>query len=289
MATAYADLIPHGIASDVIESASQQSVVLQLATVIRMPEGVMSLPVVSVAPSAEFVALGGRKPLATIEWTAEKLLPEEIAAVTFIPDAFIDDAGFPIWDSVRDEFAAAIGRTLDNAVLFGGGPASFPANGVVGAGTPLTGADALEAIDKGLAAVEASGLVPTGVAAGLGALTALRQEYRAIGALPSDSPERTVYGVPLVVSSTWNPAEGDAVVGDWTKLVIGIREDISFELSSDGVLLDDTGVIQVSAFQDDCTLARIRMRVACVIGTPVKPGATPAPADAFVAVDWTAA
>jgi hypothetical protein len=54
-------------------------------------------------PEASWVAAGGRKPLTTIEWSAAKLVPQEIAAVTFIPDQFIDDAGFRIWESVRDE------------------------------------------------------------------------------------------------------------------------------------------------------------------------------------------
>jgi HK97 family phage major capsid protein len=81
-------------------------------------------------PEASWVAAGGRKPLTTIEWSAAKLVPQEIAAVTFIPDQFIDHAGLPIWESVRDEIGAAIGRTLDKAVLFGtDAPASFPVGG----------------------------------------------------------------------------------------------------------------------------------------------------------------
>jgi hypothetical protein len=288
MATQNADLIPTSVVRDVIQSASERSVVLRLARVITMPEGVMAVPVVSVVPQAEFVALGGRKPLTTIDWSAEKLLPEEIAATTFIPDAYIDDAGFPIWDSARDELAAAIGRTLDAAVLFGGGPASFPANGVVGAGAPLTGTDALDAIDKGATAIEATGLTPDGVAAGPAIGSALRAAYREVGALPGDAPTPSVYGMPVATTPIWNPAKGDAVVGAWEYLVIGIREDISIELSSEGVLLDDTGAIQVTAFQDDVTLARVHMRVACVIGTPMKADGS-GPADAFVAVDWTTA
>ena len=86
------ELLPAGVASTIIESAGQESVVLQLANTIVMPEGTMSVPVVSVVPKAEAVALGGRKPLATIEWSAERLIPEEIAAVTYVPDAMLDDA-----------------------------------------------------------------------------------------------------------------------------------------------------------------------------------------------------
>jgi hypothetical protein len=107
----------------------------------------------------------------------------------------------------------------------------------------------LDAIDKGLAAVEATGLAPNGVAAGLAIQTALRQAYRDVLAMPSEAPGQSVYGLALAVSSTWDASKGDAIVGDWTKLVIGIREDVSFDLSTEGVLLDDADAIVVSAFQ----------------------------------------
>jgi HK97 family phage major capsid protein len=286
MATDTASLIPTAVAREVIESASQTSVVLRLGRVIQMPEGVMNLPLVSVVPEAEFVASGGRKPLTTIEWSAAKLVPQEIAAVAFIPDDFLDDAGFPVWESVRDEIAAAIGRTLDKAVLFGtDAPPSFPAGGLA-TGTALTGTDALDAIDKGAAAIEAAGLTPNGIAAGPAIGTALRKAYKDVGALPGDAPTPAVYGLPVATTSTWDSSKGDAIVGDWTKLVIGIRQDVSFDLSTEGVLLDEAGEIVVSAFQDDVTLIRVFMRVAAAIGAPAKPGG--GTADPFVPVDWTA-
>ena len=65
----------------------------------------------------------------------------------------------------RELAADAIARVLDAAVLFGtGAPAEFPPNGVAGAGTPVGGADALAALAAAMAAIEASGLLPNGIA-----------------------------------------------------------------------------------------------------------------------------
>ncbi len=102
---------------------------------------------------------GGRKPLATIEWSSELLEAEEIALTSFIPDAFLDDAGFPVWESVRAAVGGAIALALDQAVLYGtGAPASYPTGGLHAiAGTALSGTDALEAIDKAAAKIESSG------------------------------------------------------------------------------------------------------------------------------------
>jgi HK97 family phage major capsid protein len=279
VATVYTDLIPKGVADEAIGAAEQESVVLALANVIRMAAGIESVPVVSVAPVVDFVTptFGGRKPITTIEWSAEQLQPVEIAATLAIPDQYIDDAGYPVWESVRSELAKAIATKLDLAVIFGtDAPPEFPAGGLAAlAGAPETGTTAEEAIDAALAAVEAEGVQPSGIASGLAILSAMRQSQLASGVGPvTQGQTMQLFGLPVEVTPAWPAASpaGDAVVGDWEKLLVGIREDVMFDLSSDGVLLDGTGNIVVSAFQDDMTLMRVHLRVAVAVAQPVGPG-----------------
>jgi HK97 family phage major capsid protein len=154
----------------------------------------VSVPVVSVAPQAVFVGVGARKPASTIEWTAERLAPAEIALTLYIPDAYLDDAGFPVWDSVRAEVAKAIARTFDAAVLWGmNAPGTYPSVGIAALTGPATsGTDALDAIDKAAAVVEDTGLIPNGIAAGSKIGSALRNAYREIGAPPATVPDETI-------------------------------------------------------------------------------------------------
>jgi HK97 family phage major capsid protein len=291
MATDYETLIPSGIADQAIAAAEQESVVLALGNIIRMGAGVESIPVVSVAPSVGFVspAFGGRKPITQVEWSAERLEPVEIAATLAIPDAFIDDAGFPVWTSVRSELAKSIAKVLDQAVLFGtNAPAEFPAGGIAGlAGAAQTGATAGEAIDAALGVVEAQGVRPSGIASGLSILSAIRKAQIAAGLGPvTVETPGGLFGLPVETTAYWDATKGDALVGDFaSQLVIGIREDISYELSTDGVLVDPGGAIQVSAFQDDMTLLRVHLRVAAAIAQPVGPGGTPVVGFEFA--DWT--
>ena len=85
-------------------------------------------------------------------------------------------------------------------------------------------------------------------------------------------PSYTFYGVDVATTPVWDSALGcDAIVGAWdTALVVGVRQDVTFETSTDGVLVDDTGKITHSGFQDDLTLLRAYIRVGVVLGTPVK-------------------
>jgi hypothetical protein len=240
-----------------------------------MPQGVMNVPVVSVAPTAEFVGMGARKPLATIEWTAEVLAPQEIAALVAIPDAFLLDAGFPVWESVRAEVSSAIAYALDAAVLYGtNAPASYPAGGIAAlAGAPQTGADAHAAIDAAATVIETSGLIPDGIAAGAAIGSALRAAYREVGALPSAVPQPTIYGMPVVRTAAWDDTKGDALVGAWdSALVVGIREDLTFDISQDATLTDGAGKVVLSAFESDMSVLRVYVRVAVAIARRVAPG-----------------
>lgn len=278
MATDYANLIPGNVARGLIDEVRQQSAVLRLARTVRIPAGVTSIPTVSLLPTASFVAArGGRKPSTVIEWSTEQITPEEIACIVAIPDDFIEDNSFPVWDEVRPLLAEAIGYTLDAAVLAGtGAPASFPTGGVeAAAGAPVTGATVLDAINEAMGDVEESGLMPNGHVSAIRSRRQLRMLKDANGnlvyaqAITQGEPDQ-LFGLPL----TYSPAvdtgfTADLVTGDWTKLIVGIRSDIRFDLSNEGVITDGAGNVVVSAFEQDMTLMRCYMRAGAAIGTPI--------------------
>jgi hypothetical protein len=281
-------LLPTAVAARVIESAIKQSVVLALGTRQPMPTGVEQVPVVSVAPQAGWVSAGGRKPIARIVWSAETLKAEEIAAVCAIPDVYISDAG--TWnpeESTENELAKAVARALDSAVLFGtDAPPSFPQGGIAAmAGGPATGPDALAAISNAMGELEGEGIVPDGIAGGPSIGAALRGAYLHAGALPGESPANTIWGVPVAITAPW-PSTPNAIVGGWENLLVGVREDVNFAISRDGVLLDDEGNIVVSAFQDDMTLVRVFARFGVAIARPLAADGSE-PSTPFVGATWS--
>jgi HK97 family phage major capsid protein len=269
MATDYESLIPVSVAREVLASAEARSAILALSRTQPMPAGVESIPVVSVAPVAKFVnpRYGGRKPQTAVEWTAERIEAEELACIVPIPNAFIDDAGFPVWNSVRDEVAKAIAYAIDAACLNGDdAPASFPVGGLVAAaGAPVGGASETDAIDDAMGQVEELGFDNTGIVGG----SKLKGLMRKLGTglvVPTDTPPTTIWGLNWQSSPAWDYTAGDELVGDWDYSVVGIREDIRFDLSTEGVITDDAGKVIVNAFQDDSTLMRCYMRLGYVIG-----------------------
>src|SRR5262245_45586958 len=116
MATDYDSLIPTSVATELLDVVQVSSAALALGTTLRMPEGLASLPTVSAMPVAGWVnpRMGGRKPATKIEWSAQNIVPEELACALAIPAAFVDDAGFPVWEQVRPLISSAMAVVIDD-------------------------------------------------------------------------------------------------------------------------------------------------------------------------------
>ncbi|MBO0885463.1 MAG: hypothetical protein J2P17_35030, partial [Mycobacterium sp.] len=63
--------------------------------------------------------------------------------------------------------------------------------------------------------------------------------------------------------------EADFITGAWRYLMLGVRSDIRYAMSTEGVIKQSDGTIAVSAFQDNVTLLKVWARFACVLVKPV--------------------
>ena len=276
-------LIPVEVQTQVIQAVTETSVALQLAQTQPMPSGAEAVPVLGSFPTAGWLsAVGGRKPTTQMNWTSAILKAEEVATTIDVPTAYVDDAGFPLWDSIEPRMVEALALAIDEAVLFGtGAPASFPAGGVFANSTavalpPAPEADIAGLFNAALGTVEAQGLVPTGHAADITVRSMLRGARTTTGEplyIPSiaGGMPPTVYDLPIAFSrgGAFDTTKALDLTGDWTCLRIGVRQDVTVDQSAEAVLADSTGKVLVSAFQDDKIIMRVHMRLGCVIGKPV--------------------
>lgn len=281
MVTLDANLIPTEVQAQVIQGVVTRSAALQLAQTQPMPTGAQAIPVLGSLPTAGWTSVGGRKPTTTMNWTSQILKAEEVAATIDVPLAYIDDAGFPLWDQIEPRMVEALATVIDEAILFGvGAPASFPVGGVFAFSTPVALPAAPEndiagLFNAALATVEAQGLAPTGHAADITVRALVRGARDTIGQPlfnpPSTTEPGTIYGLPVAwsVGAAFDTTRAIDFTGDWTALRIGIRQDVTVDQSDEAVLADSTGKVLVSAFQDDKRIMRVHMRLGCVIGKPV--------------------
>jgi HK97 family phage major capsid protein len=277
----YSGVIPTEMAAQIIQEAAQYSTVLQLANLVPMGTLINELPIPKTLPRASFVnAAGGRKPFTELALEAQTLRAEEVAAVSAIPDQYLEDAVVNIWGFVRPRLAEAIGLALDDAVLFGtGAPPSYPVGGIVSntfSQAVANGSDAVDAINQGMSLVEAQGLAVTGHAADLtvkGRLRGVRDDMGAL-LLGETQVEQTtrpaIYGVPASYTS-WPRITTDLITGAWNYLMIGVRQDIRYTMDPNAVIADANGAVIVSGFQDNVTPIKVWARFAAAIVRPVTP------------------
>lgn len=277
----FSGVIPPEQSTQIIQEAVLQSAALRLGQRIPMGTGVSNMPVPKTFPTASWVtAANGRKPYTDIGLQNETLTAEEVAAVIGIPDKMVEDSSINLWNYCRPLLSEAIAMAVDGAMLFGvNAPASFPVGGVEGAAIAVNaGADAIDTLNLTMAQVEGQGLLVTGHAADITTRSVFRGVRATGGELVAGTTVLNGYEVPSLygVPVTYTPFQGKAgidptslISGNWRYLVVGVRQDIRYQIDPSGVIADGAGVVVVSGFQDNVTPMKVWARFGCVIIDPV--------------------
>ena len=281
-------LVPEQIVAQVIQEMPKSSAVLSLARNVPMSTKSSRQPVLSVLPTAYWVTGDtGLKQTSTADWENVTLTAEELAVIVPIPEAYLDDSQVPVWDQVQPLLAQAFAAKLDAAALFGtDAPASFPSLGVYGqtlaAGNVIVRGAGSTTLAENIAgageAVAGDGYAVNGFASRPGfAWNLVGQNVSGVpiyqpaqGGLPSGLPG-SLYGYPFkeVVAGGWDSGEAELIAGDWTKAVVGIRQDLTFKVFTEGVITDADGVVVLNLMQQDSVALRAVMRVGFALARPV--------------------
>lgn len=289
----FSGIIPHEYSQQIIEEATAQSAVLQLAQLLPMGTRISELPVPATLPQAEWITGAnlppggpGRKAYTSMRLAPQVVTAEEIAATVAIPDQYLEDNTINLWNWCRPRLAEAIATRLDQTVLFGGPgiPLTFPVGGVTavtysGTVDPAGAVDAVDGVNQAMSMVEAQGLAVTGHSADIGAKGMFRGVRDANGSLLLGTEQvgqvqrPTIYGVPVAYSGypLASLATAEFITGAWQYLVIGVRQDIRFRFDPSGVIVGNGGVVEVSGFQDNVTPCKVWARFGCTIVKPVTP------------------
>ncbi len=199
-----------------------------------------------------------------------------------VPDALVDDANIPLWETVKPLLVEAIGKKIDAAGLFGTDkPDSWPEAAIpaaVAAGNTVargTGSDL--GADVALLGQKLSqqGFGINGFAVKPGMQWELVGLRNAQGdpiytQTLSGTPASGLYGFPLneVNNGVWDENVADLLAADWSKFVIGVRQDITYDLFREGVISDDEGKVILNLMQQDCKALRVVFRVGFQVAVP---------------------
>ena len=277
-------LVPEPAVASVIQEAVKSSAALQQFRQVQMAAGTLRQPVLDALPHAYWVAGdAGLKQTANVEWGNIDLVAEEIATIVPIPDAYVADSQIPIWDEIRPLLGQAIGTLIDAATIFGtNAPGTFgnsvfevadAVGNTVTAGTNDDLAADVSALGQLLAE---QGFGVTGFLSKPG-FTWQLNGLRSADGVPIYQTNlqagigRSLFGYPLneVGNGAWSTSDATLIAGDFTKAILGIRQDVSYKVFDQGVIADADGKVVWSAMQNDGMALRVTMRLAFATANPV--------------------
>jgi HK97 family phage major capsid protein len=278
-------LIPVEVSSQIFQDLPKQSVALSLFKQVKMSAKQQKMPVLSVLPSAYFVSGdNGLKQTTEVNWSNKMLEAEEIACIVPIPEAVLDDSTFDIWEEIKPRLVEAIGKTIDQAVLFGVNKPSSWAPSIFDDATTAGNVFELASVSgqkidvdvsKVMEKVEGDGFMVNGFAASV----TLKSQFRSLrttDGLPILQPSLQV-GSPdslyneriyYVTNGAWDATKALMIAGDWTQGIIGVRQDITYKLLDQAVITDSDNKIVYNLAQQDMVALRVVMRLGFQVPNP---------------------
>lgn len=282
-----AAVIQEEYSNSLLNIATDSSVALQAFRRVDMGTKTQNLPVIATIPEADFVGESatestGVKPTSKATWGNKQLVAEEIAVIIPVHEDALEDATVNVLDEITRQGGAAIGRKLDEAIIFGTDkPASWTSNDLLAAavaagdtfevGAVGTEDDIVGSIFQAAGAVEENGWEPTTVLAPRG----LRYRLANLRAGASDG---TPVFLPSLSSNpgaldsiagldgrwvsglVWDRDEAEAIVVDASRVIIGVRRDITVKF------LDQATVGGINLAERDMVALRFKARYAYVLG-----------------------
>lgn len=284
-----AALIPEEVAREIIQDLPKASASRTQFRTVPMSRAQQRMPVLSVLPVAYWVdgsSDTALKQTAEQNWGNKYLDVRELAVIVPIPEAVLDDSDFDMWGEIRPRLAEAFGAALDAATLMNVAnpwPQTYQAGIVrqaydagnyhVEGTSAAPHDDFLGDISDTMALVEDDGFDVTGFFARRKVKARLRNlrddNGNPIWQDATATSPATVYGEPLAYVSNGPWVNNyELIAGDRSLAILGVRQDISFKIFTEGVISDDSGNVVLNLMQQDAVAMRAVGRFAFAVGVP---------------------
>jgi len=280
--------VPQQLSNEVLQDIPASSVAMQLSTVRRMSSRTYRQPVLDALPEAFWLSQtstnhdAALKDVTKMDWSHFTMEVAEIAVIVPLPDSLVDDENIPLWAEIRPRIASAFAKKIDEAVFYGTDrpavwttdaivPGAIAAGNTVEAHDPAGEGDTAQDLAKvGLLLAE-QGYDLSSFVTGPGYQYKLYgerdQNGQPIYGPPQGTNPATIFGQPFlqVKSGVFDSSQAEVITGDFSRSIIGLRQDITYTMHTDGVISDASGKVLLNLMQQDAKALRAVMRLAHVV------------------------
>jgi HK97 family phage major capsid protein len=280
-----ATLIQEEYSTALLDTAAAESGAIAAFGTVNLGTKVTNLPVLTSLPEANWVSESatdeaGRKKTSKATWGNKQFVVEELAVIVPIHEDVLDDADDALLASITGMGGTAIGKKLDEAVIFGKDkPVTWTSLSLLGAAedagatfvaSPTAGVNDLAgSIYQAAESVDDSGANPDVILTRSGLRFALANLRNADGSpiyqstiSASGTMQDAVAGLNAawVGNGAWDRTLATAIIADSSKVLIGVRQDITVKF------LDQATVDGINLAERDMVAFRFKARYAYVLG-----------------------
>lgn len=284
-----ATLIQEEYSNALLDVAAANSGALAAFGRVNLGTKVTNLPVLTSLPEAEWVGESssediGTKPTSKATWGNRQFIVEELAVIVPVHEDVLDDADDALLTTITASGGTAIAKKLDQAVIFGvDKPTTWTSPSLLAAalaeGNDFTvsstpGADDLAgSIYQAAEAVDDSGANPDVILTRSGLRFALANLRNAQGSTIYQSTvaangtmSEAIAGLTaaFVNNGAWDRTEATAIVADRSRVLIGVRQDITVKFLTEATLGKGDDAINLA--EKDMVAFRFKARYAYVLG-----------------------
>lgn len=290
-----ATLIQEEYSTTFLDEAAVSSGTIAAFGTVPLGTKITNAPVLTTLPEAGWVsesatAPAGVKPTSKAIWGNKKFVVEELAVIIPVHEDTLEDVTDDLLAQITKLGGQAIGKKLDEAILFGvDKPTTWTDPDLLAAATaagnifqvsPTPGPNDLAgSIFQAAGAVADSGANPTTLLSGMGLrfrLANLRASdgtailSRTLGDGGSFRDDVAGLNAAFIENGAWDPTEAHAIVADRTRVKIGQRSDIQVKF------LDQATVGGINLAERDMVALRFKARYAYALGNVITPRGTAA-------------
>lgn len=264
--------VPTEQEQEIIKLAVRGSSVLRLAKVEPMQTETKKVPVMTDGAGAYWVGEGRRIKTSKPTWIFPELKAKKLAVIIPMAKEKLEDATVDVFAELKETIAEAFHAAIDAAALFGiNSPFEKNVFDVASDKGYLIVHGTNETFDRdvsdAMGMVENAGMDVNGNAGHYGIKNTLRQLRDKNGnmlyAAGTDTQHLFDNPIEFCRNSAWDKNKAELIVGDWRKLLVGIRKDIEYEILREATLqdtLDEDGK-PLSLAEQDLVAIKAVMRV----------------------------
>ncbi len=263
--------VPKEQSSEIIKKVTRGSSVIRLSRAEPMTSETKKIPVMTSGAGAYWVGEGKRISTSGATWIFPELKAKKLAVIIPVTKEKLEDSTIDVFSELQDSIAEAFYQSFDAAAIFGfNSPFATSLMGAINEHNAVVKANTSNfdtAASDVMAIVETAGYDVDGFAARIGVKNTLRKLRDANGApiFVPGTDQNELYSQPIefVRNGAWKDDQADLIAGEWKYSLVGIRDDIEYEILKEATLqntLDEDGK-PLSLAEQDMVAIKATMRI----------------------------